>query len=156
MGKLPLCLTSMARKMVQITMGMSSTSNHAIPAWVVMLLLPIRACHRRRYTYFWTFETELHGSVSLHLVVIRRAHETLGRSRRPNFGVVAPGRTGNLYPRPFRAVVPHRALEPAVLFGRRGRGGGCGTEADIPAGAGVAHQSVRVGSVGARRALVFY
>lgn len=91
-----------------------------------------------------------------HLVVIRRTDEACRYVRRPDLGVVAPSRTGNLFPRPSRAVVPHRALETPVLFDGRGRGGNRGAEADVSSGADVADLSVWVGSVSARRALLYF
>lgn len=84
-----------------------------------------------------------------YLIVIRRTHETCRRGRRPDVGIVAPGRTSDFFPRARRAVVPRRALEASVLLFGRGCGRGRGADTDVSSGAGDADESVGIGSVGA-------
>lgn len=88
--------------------------------------------------------------------MVDRAGETGVNRRGPCLRVVASRRTGTLFRRPFRAVMPDGAHEAPVIVYRCGSGATSGSEADVTAGARVADQTVRIGSVSARRALLVH
>lgn len=87
--------------------------------------------------------------------MIRRTDDTVRRGRRSVIGIVAPGGTGDLFVRPFRAIVTFRAQETPVLFDGCGCSRDCGPETNVAPGADIANQPVRVGPVSTRWALSF-